>query len=276
MDLDYFDLLCFEPCELYGIAKVKSPTLKEIAKLNQKLKTYNTYLYYLSLDIESYYKMIFDKKIDYFKEYVKEQKQSILDKKVYYESLSLEEQKEIKYFDILIRDRLLVEQIKIILSFFIVDKIEFFDEYGCYFTFNGELNSSNKLKPTGIISRDNYEVLVKTIFKMNAIDPNKKKEENLKFKNAEAERLWKQLYENDEKIKKEKEMEALSIPNLLSALCGKRNLNIINIWDITVYQLYDQFKRVRQNNIFDITSTNVSVWGNSNNEFDLNSWYEKI
>ena len=38
MKLDYFTLLCFEEYEIEGVARVKSPTLREISKLKDQLK----------------------------------------------------------------------------------------------------------------------------------------------------------------------------------------------------------------------------------------------
>ena len=66
-------------------------------------------------------------------------------------------------------------------------------------------------------------------------------------------------------------------PNLISALAAKsNNLNIVNIWNITVFQFHDQFKRQQLNAVYDFQSTTASVWGTKENKFDLNQWFKNI
>ena len=47
-----------------------------------------------------------------------------------------------------------------------------------------------------------------------------------------------------------------------------------NIYDLTIYQLWDSYIRLINNNIYDIQSTNMAVWGNK--DFDISSWTKKI
>lgn len=277
MKLDYFTLLCFDEYEIEGVASVKSPTLREISKLKFKFDEYQSYLFYLSLTIESYYKIVMDSKTDYFKGYNPEDKLKVLNIKNEYDSFTDEGKNETKFFDILIYDKHLFDNVQMALSFFISDSICFSAKEHCIQTFNGIKSEDGKLILTGVISRLNYDYLTNIILQRVGIDKSKKKEEEIPiFKNAKAEERYRIMHEDDD-IEEKKINETMSIPNLLSSLASRdSSLNIINIWDITVFQLYDQCKRKGQNNVFDIESSSVATYGNSENKFDLESWHKPI
>ena len=61
---------------------------------------------------------------------------------------------------------------------------------------------------------------------------------------------------------------------MVSALAVQHNsLNLSNIWDLTVYQLYDQFFRQNNKNQLDIHAMNYAGWGG---EFDPTSWFRAL
>lgn len=67
------------------------------------------------------------------------------------------------------------------------------------------------------------------------------------------------------------------MPNIISALAAHHNsLNIINIWDLTVYQLNDQFKRQRYIDYYHILSRSVSIWGDKDSKFDDSLWFSNV
>ena len=55
-----------------------------------------------------------------------------------------------------------------------------------------------------------------------------------------------------------------------------KTLNILNIWDLTIFQLYDQFARMRNDDLYMMNSTSVSVWGDKENKFDDTIWFSII
>lgn len=63
------------------------------------------------------------------------------------------------------------------------------------------------------------------------------------------------IIEKLNKRKKAKEKSAkpdpkLELPNIISAISAcHSSINILNIWDLTVYQVYDLFARMQQNTI---------------------------
>ena len=78
-----------------------------------------------------------------------------------------------------------------------------------------------------------------------------------------------------EQNKKNQLDKKVELSNVISALSAyHNNLNMVNIWDLTVFQLYDQFKRLQNNSIFNMNSMSVSVWGDKDNKFDATRWYQ--
>lgn len=70
-------------------------------------------------------------------------------------------------------------------------------------------------------------------------------------------------------------MDEIELPNLISSIAVKSNsLNFINIWNLTVYQLYEQFKKEQTNVYFDIQKMSVAAYGNKENTFKGNEWYK--
>ena len=53
-------------------------------------------------------------------------------------------------------------------------------------------------------------------------------------------------------------------------------LNPLNIWDITVYQLWDTFYRLCSNNILAIQSMSVAAWGDKEKQFDASGWFQRM
>ena len=74
--------------------------------------------------------------------------------------------------------------------------------------------------------------------------------------------------------KTSKRNKAIEIPNLISSIAAKsKSLNYTNIWKLTVYQLYDQFKREQMGEFLDIQKTSVAAYGNKEKQFKGNKWY---
>jgi hypothetical protein len=101
-------------------------------------------------------------------------------------------------------------------------------------------------------------------------------EENMKFKNSAARKIYEKLLSAQKKEKKRKKADInLSLPNIISAVSNCHpTINPINVWDLTLFQLFDTFNRMRANKIYDIDSTRVSVWGDEKKTFDIALWYK--
>lgn len=68
---------------------------------------------------------------------------------------------------------------------------------------------------------------------------------------------------------------ALSLSSIISAVAARHHsLNILNIWDLTVYQLYDQFAQLNKSLQVDVSSMRWAAWGQE--PFDFSLWYKDM
>lgn len=92
---------------------------------------------------------------------------------------------------------------------------------------------------------------------VDSAQPNRKQ-----FRNDKAREIYEKLQRAKKKSPqqaKEKQADA-SLPNLISALCVQHNsINMCNVWDLTVYQLYDQFLRQSYLNQVNIHAMNYAA-----------------
>lgn len=96
-------------------------------------------------------------------------------------------------------------------------------------------------------------------------------------KNKRAREILEKLQRGRQSIsKKATHDKELELPNLITALAAKSNsINFINIWDLTIYQFYEQFKKEQANVYFDIQKMSVAAYGNAKQTFKGNEWYKQ-
>lgn len=97
-----------------------------------------------------------------------------------------------------------------------------------------------------------------------------------KFKNEKARKMYEKIQKGRAEMAAAKAAGGnndTTLPNLISALCAKHpSINLCNVWDLTVWQLYDQFGRVCVNSQIDIVGLRWAAWGKD--EFDFSTWYK--
>lgn len=152
-------------------------------------------------------------------------------------------------------------------SFFLLEEAVFSESHSAFLCMaDGQ--------PVGIISEANYEDVCDCILQRNHVD--RAQPGGKQFRNDKAREIYEKLQrakENSPRQAKEKQADT-SLPNLISALCVQHNsINLCNVWDLTVYQLYDQFLRQSYLNQVNIHAMNYAGWGG---EFDPNDWYKKL
>lgn len=268
MKLDYGTLLSPEPLVTpYGFS-IYSPTLREISKLN--FMVYNYYLSLLNLNIEKYYSQIDNEEFHYFEQYSSEEKALILKIKREYEDMFSAERENISPVNIFYYDKKLITEIATALSFFTDKKFEFYKDQNAFLCKNQDVVSA-------YIDLRIYDEISDLILQRNGISKSVP-EEKPKFKSKFAEKLYYRTKKAEEKNAKNKTSDqAYELPNIISATAAKHNsINIINIWDMTIYQLYDQFQRLQTNCFYDMNAMTASVWGDEKKQFDATMWYKKI
>lgn len=173
-------------------------------------------------------------------------------------------------FDLLTADASSVRLLESALNFFIQEDVSYSAGQNAFI-----LTKDGKI--TGAITKEIFKPVCDLIFQRNCIKV--KQEEDLsKVKSKKALEIMKKLQkgraEKAMHIKTDKNME---LANILSAVANKSpSINIINIWELTVYQLWDCFSRLSNNNIYAIQSMSVATWGNKDNLFDASSWFKRI
>lgn len=257
-----------------NVGSVKSPLLKEIAKITFSM--YNTYLNFLSLDIHSYFKSLDGINDGQFKLYAEDELSLLRRLKEEYWKLPPEDQKDLSFWDLAQFDKMTLSTILGALRFFFTDEITYDPQENAFLLYNGSVNEENEKLVTGCIHRENYNDVINVILQLNGISKSDSESQPVKIKNKTAEKLLIRM-EQAKKSKSFKERSKMELPNLISSLASRHSgINMTNIWDLTVYQLYDQFKRQRYLDSYEIQAMNVAAWGDSDGKFKETLWFEPI
>ncbi len=264
MKLDYYTLLCPEPISL-SIGTIKQPTLREIGELT--FPKFGMYQVYLKLTPKNYY------------EYLnKEQGEK------YWDILQDDQKNEITLYDIILIEKSVCYIYLEILNFFFIERVIFRDNLFLIINTTDyetpaeelELDRSNV---KGLINPSTFQDVLDILQQICCIKSEDPLEEaKPKFKNAKARKLYERMLKAKEKeVKKQEKKDFLNmtLPNIISATAAKTpGLNIINIWDATLFQLYDQFEKIRNDDAHYMNSVRVAVWGDEKNQFDPSLWYK--
>lgn len=255
MKLEYFDLLSGEPLFIEGIGNIKQPALYDIKHLG--FENYDTQCRYLAVDLQNFL--------------------NITNLKEQYDSLSEEDKKIYTLFNLIIATNEFIEIYKQIFSFFIGGEVEFDEELRCFVVWNETQKSVSKLKNivnrvfklkpktskknvSGFISNDNFDNIRDCLLQINYLKSVDEKPE--KYKNERARKIAEKLAKGKAEQDKNKNGENLSLAKMISKYCAdnKNGINILNVWDMTIYQFYDQFSQhnyIRQSFIQDMVYSNT-------------------
>lgn len=274
MKLDYFSLLSPLSYHINNVGSVKSPTLKEISEIG-----YSTYQFLISnllINVDSYYEMIDKSNQNYLDNFTSDEKENILSAKANYEKENNDIKKNISIYHIITLDKILIQTVLNSLNFFFDDEVSYDINHNIFLLFNGTVDKNNEKVITGFINEKNYDEIVNVILQRLNISRNQDEYSNTKVKNKIAEKILKKIQKANKPTQK-KEDKKMEIGNLISAISShSKTLNILNIWDLTIFQLYDQFTRMKFDDLYLRVSTSVSVWGDSENKFDDTIWFSNI
>ena len=264
MRLDYFTLLSPKPISL-SIGTIKQPTLNDIGDLT--FEKFRIYQVYLKLTPSDYYTKI-----------------NVEDGKIQWDTLSDELKNDCSIYDVLLIQKDVQQVYLDLLNFFFKERVVFMDNLFVLIKTDDYLTPPDELEINdddicGVIHSENFlDVLdilqqvccIKSDDPLDVVKP--------KFKNAKAKMLYDKMLKAREAEKKKEDMKNLynfTLPNIISATAAKTpGLNIINIWDATLFQLYDQFGKIQNDDVHYINSVRVAVWGDEKNQFDPALWYK--
>lgn len=187
-----------------------------------------------------------------------------------YDSLSDTEKSQINIFELLLAHKQSAEILQNVLNFFIKENVTYSYENKVFIVNNDD-------KKIGVITKEIYPQICDIICQRNCIKSNQT-EDLSKIKSKKALEIMKKLQKGrSEKAKQKKSDRNMELGNIISAVANKsQSLNILNIWDLTVFQLWDCFSRLSNNNIYDIQSMSVAAWGDKDNHFDATVWFKRI
>lgn len=263
MKLDYGSLLSPEPISL-SIGTLRNPTLREISKVT--FSKFGMYQFFLKLTPEDYFTKINTNQLEHWK------------------SLSNEQQETMHLYDIVTVDEILLNTYIEIFNFFFVERVVFREGFfvvlkdGDYPLADSDIEVTTDIIQ-GVIHKDIFYDALDLLQQICFIKADEEDDEaNLVFKNEKARRLWNKMKEAEKEQKKNSEHNAdMTIPNIISSVAAKStNLNIITIWDATLFQLYDQFNRLQNNDAHNINSMRVAAWGDEKKTFDYALWHKNM
>lgn len=273
MKLDYATLISPYPFYLERIGGIKSPTLKAIWNPDITYQTYQMYITLLLMTPENYCK------------------QADISMQNWYQSLSEEEQQHLNMMDFIANNKNLQSSYTKMFNFFFVENVfwdnknqvffltqdnVFYDETNQFFYLHNNKKEKTPTDNFGLIHRNIFVDLCDIILQRCGIIRSDTDTDTSKVKNKRALEILKKLKKGRENISKTSNNDKdINLPNLIASVAVKSNsINFTNIWDLTVFQLYEQFKKEQTNVYFDIKKMSVAAYGNEKNTFQGNEWYK--
>lgn len=155
-----------------------------------------------------------------------------------------------------------------VLSLFFINRIGFDDSVGAFLLLPTD-ETDNALQ--GYINNDTFDLYLSIIGQLlHDIKSLPEKQEDYSGKPPEVLKALEAFkkYENQEKSDNSKDY---TLQNIISKMCiSGCGYNLLNIYDLSIWQLLDQFQAYSQNRISRITERSFSIWGGE--DFDFGLW----
>jgi len=171
-------------------------------------------------------------------------------------------------FDLITLNTEIIQQYLQAFNFFIVGETVFDPMKRSFLVFD-EGNNDDYISDrhlNGYIDKENYRSLFQLILAMNYIKSDVI--DITKVKSKRARKILEKIKQEKAKIKKKSDGN-LSIGNIISKVASNSNINIKDIWCLTIYQLYNEFQEISHKKVIDIGSMNYAFAGG---DFDLSEW----
>lgn len=255
--LSYFDLLSGSPICVDEVGHLRPPVLKEICPTSGiGYNLYNLYLNFLSWDKDKL--LQYDKLLELRGS---DKLEAAADKLTAYDIVTL-----------LPQTRDLCREV---LAFFMLEDIVWDDAKR---KFVATFTDDEGQHLAGEIGRNNFEAVRSLILQMNYIGIDNDDEASTRYSNGHAKELWEkaqkylkaQAANRDQKDKTE-----YHIGNIISKLCAAHpSYNLLNVWDLTIFQLYDAFFQFGYLRCSDLNEMIFSNHGGD--KFKFEDWLKPI
>lgn len=156
------------------------------------------------------------------------------------------------------------------MSFFITEEILWNEKKRCFETYTKENG-----KYVGTINRNNYEEVKDMMLQMNYINVGKSANP-AKHSSEKAKNLWEIAQQRlKEQSAKAGEKKETTLGNVISKICAAGiGYNLLNIYELTVFQLYDQFFQYGYLRVSDLNERAFTIHGGKN--FKIEAWLKPI
>lgn len=251
MKFSYEDLISGDPIYVNGIGHFRSPHLKELKPSGELgAWTYQLYLNVLSWDKAAC--------LDFIKLATKGKVKK------------LEENEKVTAYDVLTILEQPRQLLQSAMAFFITENVQWDGASRRFVT--SDLNGD---KMVGVIDRDNFEEARDMMLQVNYINIGKSAAP-VGYSSQKAKELWersqKYLKEQSKKSSKDK---SYSFGNIVSKLCAaSTGYTLFNIYDLTIFQLYDQFFQYGYLRAMNLNEMAFSNHGGE--KFDMQAWLKPI
>lgn len=256
MRFDYFDMLSGEPIPVVGVGRLHSPSLKDICPSSGiGYGAYNLYINFLSWDKEKL--LEFDRTMGLRGA----DRLAASDKLSTFDVITL-----------LVQTR---EFCREVLSFFMSEELEWDENARKFIAY--AVNDNGEKCAVGEIDRKNFEDVRDDILQLNFIGIDKD-DEPVKFESEHSKELWEraQKFLKEQNKKKEKDgKREYRIGNIVSKLCTAHpSYNFLNVFNLTVFQLYDAFFQLGYMRSSDLSEKIFSNHGGD--KFKFEDWLKPI
>lgn len=128
-----------------------------------------------------------------------------------------------------------------------------------------------------IIDRNNFDEIVKVVEVQNNPSVSSDSEDEYNPSNAVAKSIADKIQKGKDKVNKSKAMESggegINLADMISAVSTMSNsINKLNIWDLTIYQLYDEFARLNKIDNYKL-QIQASMWAS---DMEIEHWSEPL
>lgn len=250
INLKYEDLISGEPIKVDGVGYIRSPYLWELKpKSGIGMDTYKMYLNLLAWDKTEFTKIM---RITSGKK------------------LKAIDNEKLSYFDIITILKNYREPLLQALAFFMEERLVWNEEKRQFDTFCKDTD-----EVVGCISRGNFDDVRGAMLQMNYIkleDKSKPQE----YGSEKAKALWEKAQIIMAKEAQRKGMDKKNaLGNIISKLCVASNTyNLFNIYNLTVFQLYDQFFQYGYLRAMNLNEMAFSTHGGD--KFSFEAWLDPI
>lgn len=224
MKFDYFDMLSGDAIYVDGVGHLRSPKLSELKPTSGiGYVSYNLYLNFLSWDKEQILKY---------------------DQIMQHKGVNRLADSRLNTFDVITLLPQTRELCCGVLSFFMVEELLWDEKKRRYVA----IYPKDEGMITGEINRENFETVRQLMLQMNYINLNKDNNPPTAHSSEKSKELWeraqdmlkKQAEANKDEVKPE-----YQLGNIVSKICSVHpTYNILNIYELTIFQLYDAFFQI--------------------------------